>query len=149
MPSRTDLRRDRLRDAVHPPPALPAAVALLGAEGLVIGGLGVFLIVRGFGADTDDRGRAELGGLFAIVAAVGLGLLGRALLAGRSWARSPVVVVQLLCLPVAVSLLQGGRYGEGIPLVAVAVAILTLVGLAGGYRPRDSGEPRDPGEGGT
>ncbi|WP_322778544.1 hypothetical protein [Frankia sp. Cas4] len=141
---RTDLRRDRLRDAVHTPPALPVAVALLGGEGLLLGGLGVFLIVRGFGADTDDRGRAELGGLFAVVAAVGLCLLGRALLARRWWARSPVVVVQLLCLPVAVSLLQGGRYGEGIPLLAVPVAILTLVGLAGGYQPRDPGEPRDP-----
>ncbi len=139
VPSRIDRYRARPRDAAH---ALPAAVVLLSVEGLALVGLGMFLIVRGFGAGTGDRGRAEIGGLFAIAAGAGLCLLGRALLAGRWWARSPVVVVQLLCFPVAVGLLQGQRYGEGISIIVVAVAVLTLIGLAGGYRPRDPGAPR-------
>ncbi len=103
----------------------------------MLAGLGTFLVVRGFGAGTDDRGRAELGGVLAVAAGVGLALLARALFAGRQWARSPVVVVQLLCLPVAVGLLQGHRYGEGVPLVAVPILVLALIGLAGAYRPSD------------
>ncbi|KLL11767.1 hypothetical protein BL254_00185 [Protofrankia sp. BMG5.30] len=122
--------------------ALRAAVVLLAAEGLLLVSLGVFLVVRGFGADTDDRGRAELGGLFAVVAGVVLWLLTWALLARRQWARSPLVVVQILCIPVAVGLLQAHRYGEGVPLVVVPVGVLVLIGLAGAYRPH---QPTGPG----
>ncbi|SBW19720.1 putative membrane protein [Candidatus Protofrankia californiensis] len=137
----TRWRRDRARHAVH---ALRAAVVLLAAEGLLLVALGMFLVVRGFGADTDDRGRAELGGLLAVVAGVVLWLLAGALLAHRRWARSPLVVVQMLCLPVGVGLLQAHRYGEGIPLVVVPVGVLVLIGLAGGYRPRQPPGPGDP-----
>ncbi|WP_250281775.1 hypothetical protein [Frankia sp. CiP1_Cm_nod2] len=128
------------RRAVH---ALRAAAVLLAAEGLLLVCLGVFLVVRGFGADTDDRGRAELGGLFAVVAGVVLWLLTWALLARRQWARSPLVVVQILCIPVAVGLLQAHRYGEGIPLVAVPVGVLVLIGVSGAYRPH---QPTGPGD---
>jgi hypothetical protein len=111
-----------------------AAAALLAAEALVLLGLGGLLVARGFGADIENQGRAELGGIMALVAGLFVALLARGLLTQRHASRSPTVVVQLLCLPVAWGLLQGGMYGYGVPLVVVPVSILVLLGLAGAYR---------------
>jgi hypothetical protein len=112
---------------------LRLATALLIAEAVTLLGLGGLQVVRGFGAGIDDRGRAEVGGFIALAAGVIVALLGWGLLRRRDVSRSPIVVVQLLCLPVAWGLLQNGMYGYGVPLVAVPLAILVLLGLAGAY----------------
>ena len=51
--------------------------------------------------------------MLALAAAAGLGLVARGLLRRRGWARSPALVTNLLVLPVAVGLLQGGRWYVG------------------------------------
>jgi hypothetical protein len=109
------------------------ATALVATESLVMIGLGVLLFVRGFGGDTDDLWRAELGAVMAFASGAASCLLARGLVSRRPWARSPTVLVQLLCLPVAVGLLQGGMYGYGVPLVVVPVAVLVLLGISGAY----------------
>jgi hypothetical protein len=113
---------------------LRAAAALVAVEGLTMIGLGALLLVRGFGADVDDVWRAELGAALALASGGGVVLLARALLTGRRRVQSPVVVTQLLCLPVAVGLVQGGLYGYGVPLLAVPIAVLILLGVSGVYR---------------
>jgi hypothetical protein len=112
-----------------------AAAAGLTLQGLFIVALGALLVVRGFGADTDDEGRAELGGVLAIVGGLVVLALARAVLARRHWVRSPVVLIELLSIPVAVGLLQGGRYDVGVPLMVIAIAVPVLIGLAGVYVP--------------
>jgi hypothetical protein len=97
-------------------------------------GIGALLLVRGLGADVDDVWRAELGAALALALGGGVVLLARALLTSRRHIQSPIVVTQLLCMPVAVGLLQGGLYGYGAPLLAVPVAILILLGVSGAYR---------------
>lgn len=116
-------------------PARLAATAGLTLQGLFIVALGALLVVRGFGADTDDEGRAELGGVLAIVGGLVVLALARAVLARRHWVRSPVVLIELLSIPVAVGLLQGGRYDVGVPLMVIAIAVPVLIGLAGVYVP--------------
>ncbi len=113
-------------------------MVLVVTEGLVMIGLGVLQFVRGFGGDIDDPWRAELGAAIALAFGTVACLLARALVLRRPWARSPIVLVQLLCLPVAVGLLQGGMYGYGVPLLVVPVAVLVLLGVSGAYRPPES-----------
>ena len=45
---------------------------------------------------------------------------------GRAWSRTPAVLINLLALPVAVGLLQGGVWPIGAPLLLIAVAALAL-----------------------
>ncbi|KPM57365.1 hypothetical protein CcI49_31745 [Frankia sp. CcI49] len=116
----------------RPRPVLVAG-ALLGIETAVLAGLGVLLVVRGFGSDIDDVGRAETGGLLALVGAACLGLVTWGVFRGREGFRTPALVTQILCLPVAWGLLQGGLYGYGVPLVAVPITIVIALGLGGGY----------------
>jgi peptidoglycan/LPS O-acetylase OafA/YrhL len=105
-----------------------AAAVLVAVEGVLLVALGVLLVVRGFGADTDNRARAEIGGAFAVLGGAALGMLGRALLARRRWARSPSIVTQVLCVPVAIGLLQGHKVAYGLPLLVVAlVAFVALI----------------------
>ncbi|OAA24959.1 hypothetical protein UG55_102766 [Frankia sp. EI5c] len=125
------------------PRPLLVAGALLAAETALLLGLGLLLVVRGFGSDIDDVGRAETGGLLALVGAACLGLVTWGVLRGRGGFRSPALVTQVLCLPVAWGLLQGGLYGYGVPLLVVPLAIIVGLGLGGGYA--RSAEERDEG----
>ena len=104
------------------PPQLTAAAVLALLEGLVALGFGVAEIfeIRLF--------RAVVGvgvALFMIAFAVLLGAAARALLRLRRWARAPVVVVQLIMLPVGWSF-RGGRT-EDVAVAMIAAALLTLV----------------------
>ncbi|HMA46237.1 MAG TPA: hypothetical protein VKP11_03385 [Frankiaceae bacterium] len=117
------------------PPTLRAATALVALQGLALLGVGVFLAVRGFGPDTADRGRAELGAVLAVAGGALFLLLSRGLLARRRWARSPTVVLELLSLPVGYGLVQGDQPGYGVPLLGVALAALVLLAVSGALRP--------------
>lgn len=65
---------------------------------------------------------------FAVFGAVLLALCARGLLRLRPTARSPIVVVQLIALPVGYSLgFQNGRMLIAAPVLAVAVAVLVLL----------------------
>lgn len=108
-----------------------AAAALVAVQGLVLVGLGVLQAVRGLGDDIDDVGRAEFGGLLAVLAGVVVLALARVLVVDRSATKSPVIVIQLLCLPVGAAMISEGLPAYGFPLLAVAVAILALLVMAG------------------
>jgi hypothetical protein len=65
---------------------------------------------------------------FALLGALILYLCGRGLLALRPSARSPVVLLELLALPVGYSLgIQAGRAPVGVPVLVSAVAVLALL----------------------
>lgn len=65
---------------------------------------------------------------FAVLGAVLLALCARGLLGLRPTARSPVVVVQILALPVGYSLgFQNGRMLIATPVLILAVAVLVLL----------------------
>ena len=110
-----DLRRTR-------PPQLVAAAVLAVLEGVVALGFGVaeILQVRLF--------RAVVG-VGVVVFMVGFAVLllaaARGLLRLRRWARAPVVVVQLILLPVGWSF-RGGQTTP-VAVAMIIVALLTLV----------------------
>ena len=55
------------------------------------------------------------------------GRVTRGLLHLRPSSRSPVLVLQLLALPVGYSLIQGGRWAYGVPVVLSALVVTGLL----------------------
>ncbi|WP_083418940.1 hypothetical protein [Pseudofrankia sp. BMG5.36] len=122
------------------PPALTVAAALVAAEGLLLVGLGAFQVIRGFGNGIDDLARAEFGGVLSLGCGLVVLVLARTLMVNRAATKSPVIVIQLLCVPVGAAMIQNGLYAYGIPLLVVAVAVLLALAVAGLRRSSD----RDP-----
>lgn len=123
----TNASTRRLVPAGTPTPLLVgAAVATL--EGLVLVGYAVLELL------SLDSGRIAValttGAFFAIVGVTVIGCAW-ALVQGRSWARSPVVLAQLVALGLAWSF-RGGETG----LVAGSLVVVAAIGLIGIFHPR-------------
>lgn len=109
------------------PPFLTVLRALAVLESVALAGLAAFLAVEVVVADSDNRTRALVAAGLAVLAAVALALVTRGLVRCRRWARAPLVVTNLLVLPVAVDLVRGDRWYVGGPLLVLAVAVLGLL----------------------
>jgi hypothetical protein len=82
-----------------------------------------------------NRGLALFGASLGLLAGTGLLLAARGLARRRRAATSPVVLFQIIAIPVGIGLIQGGR-----PLIAVGVlapAVATLGGLFGSKAGRE------------
>jgi hypothetical protein len=112
-----------------PAPAPVRLAALVAAvEGVALVGLGAFYAVKTAVQRPDSYGRALFGAAMALLAGACLLLLGRGLARVRGWARSPVIVLQLVALPVGYSLaFQAGLPAYGGPILVLAVAELYLL----------------------
>lgn len=106
------------------PGRLTAAAALTALEGLVLAGLGVYMMFVGIAGDVDSPQQAETGGLTVVVLAALPLVAARGLRLGRRWSRGPALITQLLALPVAWTL-----WNTGGAVIAAAVA-LALAALA-------------------
>ncbi len=96
------------------------SVALLGAAGV--------LITKTVTGHPDDVWRALLGALLAVAGAALLAVAAHWLLRLRPAARTPVVVLQLLAIPVAYSLaFQAQRVEYGGPILLAALSVLYLL----------------------
>jgi hypothetical protein len=115
-------------DAVSPAPrALRATVLLVALQGLgLVAIAGFYAVETLLGRSADVVGATVALGL-ALVGGVALLLVARGLRAGRRWTRSPALVAQLLAVPVALGLVQGGRWYVGLPVAVWAVAVIVLL----------------------
>ena len=110
------------------PTTVRLAALVAAVEGAALSGVGAFYAVKTLLDRPDSYARAGLGALMALAGGALLLLLARALLRIRGWARSPVVVLQILALPVGWSLgVQAGLIGYGGPILLLAVAELVLL----------------------
>jgi hypothetical protein len=114
------------RTAATPAPLLVAA-SLVAVEGLLLIGYAVLEVAS---VDGDRVAVAATTGLFFLVYGLGLLLCARALGRRHSWARSPVVLAQLIQLGVAWSF-----WGESTTAVAVGVAVVAVLVLVGVFHP--------------
>jgi O-antigen/teichoic acid export membrane protein len=106
---------------------LQVVAGLVAAEGVLLVGIAVFYVVElAIATATDVTGALVSAGL-ALLTAVGLLQVARGLFRSRRWARSPALVTNLILVPVAVGLLQGGRWYVGVPLLAAAAAVVVLL----------------------
>ena len=110
-----------------PGPVRVAAI-IIAAECLALVAAAIVLIAKSVSGTPGDLGRALITAAVAVAAAVGLGFAARALLRLRPAARSPIVVLQLLALPVAYSLaFQADRIAYGAPIMLAALAVIFLL----------------------
>src|SRR3954451_8688718 len=108
-----------------------AAAAIILLQALLLVGAGLVLAVEGFRPETVDRLGAEILAAIGIASAVVLALLARGVAGMRRWARSPVVVLELIALPIAWSVVQNDKWYAGVPLGISAIAVLALMATSG------------------
>jgi hypothetical protein len=119
--------------ATHPgdelvPVQLRAATAVVCLQGVALLVAAAVLVVKTLTGHPDSVGRALLGAAMAVLGAAVLLTCARALLALRWPARTPVVVIELLALPVSYSLgFQAGLMAYGAPILLSALAVLYLL----------------------
>ena len=105
------------------PRQLTAAAGLAATEGLVALGFGV--------AELAQVNLDVVAGVGVALVMIGFAVLlvaaARALLRGRRWARAPIVVVQLIMLPVGWSFRGGSTTWVSAVMIIVAVVTLVLV----------------------
>jgi len=111
-----------------PPRPLKAACALLGLEALGLLAGGVVLLVDTVTGHPTDRASAVLTAAFAVAGAVALAYGARGLLRLRPAARTPMVVLEVLAVPIGYQLAFDSERPEwGWPVLLVALAVLYLL----------------------
>jgi hypothetical protein len=122
------------------------AVSLVLAQALGLFALAVLLVIETVVGHPDRVGRALSGAAFALVGVAILGLAARGLRRLHPAARAPIVVLELLSLPVGYSLaFQAGRAAYGAPVLVLALAVLYLLftpparAVLNRYRDQDDG----------
>jgi len=101
-------------------------VVVVQAVGLLVAAL--VLTVKTIIGHPDSVARALLGAAMALLGTFILLACARGLLALRWPARTPIVVLELLALPVSYSLgFQAGRMAYGAPILVSALAVLYLL----------------------
>jgi hypothetical protein len=104
------------------------AAAVIGLECLALLVAVAILVIKTAVGHPDSLGRALLGAALAFTGAVALAFGARGLLRLQPASRTPVVVLQILALPVAYSLaFQAGRVAYGGPMLVAALAVLYLL----------------------
>ncbi|PRY02057.1 hypothetical protein [Allonocardiopsis opalescens] len=110
-----------------PPLTLVAAAGLQAVEALALLGTAGYLAVEMLSGRSAGIGFSLPLLVLAVVAGAVLARVSWGLLRLNTWARTPVVLCQLLALPVGFTLVQGGQVAAGAVLLVVAVAALAMV----------------------
>jgi hypothetical protein len=100
---------------------LVVAAALVAVEGLILLG---YAVLEAAHVHADRAAVGLTSALFFLLLAVGLLLCGWLVLRGRAWARSPVIVAQVIFLGLAWSFRGGGTTWVAVVLAVVAVVVL-------------------------
>jgi hypothetical protein len=108
-----------------------AAGAVVVLQGVLLAVASVVLAVEGFRPETVDRLGAELLAVIGLASVVAIAALGRGVARRQRWSRSPVLVIELICLPIGYTVVQNGKWWAGIPLGLSAVAVLGLLAASG------------------
>jgi len=111
------------------PTEVRRAAAIVALEGLAVLALGPVLFVAGILMSRPDSLSRAWAEVVLAIAAGGLILfLARALSRAAGWSRAPVIVIQILALPVGYSLaLPSEQPLYGIPVLASAATVLYLL----------------------
>lgn len=112
----------------RPPAPLTVAASLAGLEGVGYAVYGITELAV-FNAERAQMGATTA--LFFLVYGVGLGYCAWAFYRLRSWARAPIVMVQIIQLLVA-----WGFRGGGTTWVTVGLTVLAAIVLAGVFHPQ-------------
>ncbi|MFG2817954.1 hypothetical protein ACGFX4_00880 [Kitasatospora sp. NPDC048365] len=124
-------------ETTAPAPARPTPLlvgaAITALEGAALAGWGLYDLVAGFFGDSAALGRTEMGGAVLLLMGLFPLLAGRALLRARRWGRTPALLTNSICLPVAYYMWQAGGVSAA---AGVAVALLGLAGIVALLNPK-------------
>jgi len=110
------------------PTPIRVAVVIIYLEALALVGAAGVLVDKTITGHPDDVGRALFAALLAVAGAFVLVVCARGLMRLSPSARTPIVLLQLLALPVSYSLaFQAHRVGYGGPILVAALAVLFLL----------------------
>ncbi|MFD8480247.1 hypothetical protein [Kitasatospora sp. NPDC059673] len=115
------------------PVLLLVGAGITALEGAAMAGWGIYDLISGFSGSDAAFGRTEMGGAVLLLMGLLPLLAGRALLHGQKWGRSPAVLTNSICLPVAYYMWQSGG---GMIAVGAAIAVLGLAGIVSLLNPR-------------
>jgi hypothetical protein len=118
---------DELPDTATVPATLRWAMYAIAAEALAFAGLAVFLVYQDIATTTTDLRAALVVTGFALLYAVTLGALARALWRRRGGARGLTIALQLMLAPVGYFLLTTGLPWIGLPAALLALAVIGLL----------------------
>ncbi|HJQ41530.1 MAG TPA: hypothetical protein VJ831_00465 [Jatrophihabitantaceae bacterium] len=117
-----------MSEQLEVPGQVRAAVAVIWVEALALFATAAILVAKTITGDPSDVAGALLAAALAGGGGLLLGLAGRGLLRLRPAARTPVIVIELLALPVSYSLaFQAHRVEYGGPILVAALAVLYLL----------------------
>ncbi len=100
---------------------------LVGVQALALVVVGVVYAVVSATGSPENLLAAELAAALAVAAGVLMAVMARAVDRGLGWPRSPLVVLNVLALPVGLSLVQSKVYAAGLPVLLLAGAVLYLL----------------------
>ncbi|MEU2791397.1 hypothetical protein [Streptomyces sp. NPDC007100] len=134
-PSAKGAKPGRTAEAAAPVPEgqrpvrLGVAAVLTAVEGVALAALGISMLVVGLTGSPDSPRQAETGGLTVLALAVLPLIAARGLWLRRRWSRGPSLITQIVALPVAWTLVNGGGalIAGGIGLAVVALVVLALL----------------------
>ncbi len=110
------------------PVQVRVAAGVVGVQAVALLAAAAVLVVKTIVAHPDSVARALLGAAMALLAMIVLLTCARGLLALRWAARTPIVVLELLALPVGYSVgFQAGLMAYGAPILISALAVLYLL----------------------
>ncbi|WP_275557567.1 hypothetical protein [Streptomyces sp. 5-6(2022)] len=111
------------------PARLTVAAVLAAAEGVVLLGFGVYVLIMGLTGNPESPQQAEMLGVTVLALALLPLLAARGLWLRRRWSRGPAMITQLMALPVAWTLLQNGGalIAAGAATAVAALAVLALL----------------------
>jgi hypothetical protein len=124
--SGTDRETDEGGDAARPG-RVGVAALICGLQGVVVAGLGAFMLcLLAFGDPEDPSQAATASAMVLLLSALPLAA-GHGLWRLRRWSRGPAVIVQLLALPTALTMFGAGGLW---PLAATGLAASAVAVLA-------------------
>lgn len=106
------------------------AALLTGMQALLLAGFAVYYVVELVLGEGSDATRVLMSALLILVAAAGLGALGRGWLGAATWPRTPTLVWNAILLPIGLSLIQGDRVAVGWVVIVVAVVVIGAAWVA-------------------
>jgi hypothetical protein len=104
-----------------------AAGLTVAVEGVALTVGGCVLLVLAATGRPHSRAVALFAGALALVGGLLLVLLARGLSSARRWARTPVLLLNLLAVPIGIGLVQAGRLAVGVPLSVVSASVVVLL----------------------
>ncbi|MQS13975.1 hypothetical protein F7Q99_17280 [Streptomyces kaniharaensis] len=121
------------------PPARPVPLtvgaAITALEGVALAVVGAWDMVSALSGQAKQLALNEFGGAVIVLLGVLPVLAARALLHERRWGRSPAVLTNSICLPVAYYMVKSGGAMIG---VGVLVGLLGLVGIGALLSPKST-----------